>query len=188
MRKLLLVAIALPHLLFSQAQQGSGATKFEASLGANYTLLQYEGVDFERRINPFIGANLIFDVHENIDLKASVLYSVRSSHSVSPHFWHRNTYAELKLMPGVQLNDFLQLNVGVAASMLLKSSEIVLDGGSLTGRKANPLSGYDSEYHPVIGFDLNLDQRLILGINYFIPISGESSRNLQMGLQIPINF
>lgn len=184
MKKLIFALVFFP--LFISAQTPQSPVVFEASAGLNYSKLYYEGVDFERVVHPYLGANANLILSQRFGLKASALYSMWSSQSVSPHFWHRNTYAVLKFQPQYLVADFFSLNFGVSASLLMNSRKLTLDGSTGSGRKSEPLSGYGSEYHPVAGFDLQLGDRLVLGMNYFIPLEKTASRNFQIGLQIPL--
>ena len=184
MKKIFTFLIIIPHLLSGQSVQDF--LTFQASAGLNYTKLVYKDANFERMVQPFLGVNTQLLPNSNFGIKASVHYSIWSSQSLSPHYWHRNNYAEFKFMPCYRIPEFLSLNLGIAASMLTKSRILTLDGSTGSGKKSEPLSGYNSIYHPVAGFDLQLSDRLILGVNYFIPLDKQSGKNFQVGLQIPL--
>jgi hypothetical protein len=158
------------------------------SAGFNYCKFRNDSIDFDFDAKPVIGFFGKRMLNKNINVKISVLYSVKGSTSNSPYIKLENRYIDLNLMSQLKITNDFYLQGGISYSNILSSKQIIQDGSKWNGvRKINYNNGFNSEINLVSGIEFKLHKRLSLEFNYFIPCSKNNNQNFQLTLNFFVN-
>ncbi len=145
--------------------------------GVNYSKYLSDSAEYSYGTRYAIGAFAKYRIIERLNLKTSVMYSVKGSNSMSPNFKLVNSYLDVNVLPEFKLVDGLFIQAGACYSYGLFSRTLT-NAGSVNASKLNSKLG--NETSGIVGIELRLRKNVNLAFNYYIPLSSPQTNNFQV--------
>jgi hypothetical protein len=163
-------------------------SKLELTSGFNFTSIKQ--IENSNSGTPFLGIRLQMPLNKEFFLEtgAELAYFEYSSFTAFPKI--RNTYLRFKIVPQFKINNFMKFGAGLQRSFLFSSNTITLHDKNWNGSSYyNPKPDFGSTLDYFIGFDIDLYNRVGMGVNLTASLTDPAFtiRNFQFSVHYTLN-
>ncbi|MCX6258988.1 MAG: outer membrane beta-barrel protein [Bacteroidia bacterium] len=183
--------VFISFICFSQEPDSTTASKIQYGFcfGINISKFHKDNIDFNYATRPAVGLFENNKLSDDMNLKLSLLYSVKSSTLFYPGTKFSNTYFDLNIIPQYKLTQDLYLQAGLSYSQVLTAKKVILNGSNWNG--VNKIN--DDEFNPELnitaGFECKIQDNINIDFSYnFIPAKKDNIQNFQILVNYPLDF
>ena len=186
MKKIFLLLLLMPLILFSQKQEEKSNISFGVQTGANLSKVSNDTLDVRNVFLPFLGIDLRYQAASKFFIQIGVQYSFRGANVKVPFKKFRNDYIDVQLLGMYSIFSELRVQAGIQYAMSLSSSVQKSVMKSMLGEAIILDRSYTSQLEIVAGLELAATKFLDVGFLYTIPLKKMDYSNLQFVLHFKL--
>jgi len=183
----MLLYLGCAGFIYPQYIYKPSANRFELTGGFNFSHIKQ--IENSNSGTPFLGIQLQVPLSEKYFVRtgAELAYFEYSNFTSYPRI--RNIYLKVRMVPQIKIANFIKFGVGLQGSLLLNSSIISLGENTNTTSLYPLQSEFGSTLDYYIGFDVDLYNRVGIGVNLSGPFTEPTYtiRNIQFSVHYALN-